>query len=96
MARKNKEYIDEMVKEMLNGTFSVFCGAGADFDATKQEWQDIFTEKTKEFYKKHSSDIYFLADIEKRYYNSESFFADICRNLSAVSDQIHPEQKSHP
>ena len=86
MARKNKEYIDEMVKEMLNGTFSVFCGAGADFDATKQEWQDIFTEKTKEFYKKHSSDIYFLADIEKRYYNSESFFADICRNLSAVSD----------
>ena len=46
MARKNKEYIDEMVKEMLNGTFSVFCGAGADFDATKQEWQDIFTEKT--------------------------------------------------
>lgn len=45
------EYIDEIVKELLNGTFSVFCGAKADCDATKQEWQDIFTEKTKGFYK---------------------------------------------
>lgn len=80
------EYIDEIVKEMLNGTFSVFCGAGADCDATKQEWQDIFTEKTKGFYKKYSSDVYFLADLEKRYYNSESFFMDICNNLSAVSN----------
>ena len=51
MAEKIMEYIDEIVKEMLNGTFSVFCGAGADCDATKQEWQDIFTEKTKGFYK---------------------------------------------
>ncbi len=63
--RKNMEYIDEIVKEMLNGTFSVFCGAGTDCDATKQEWQDIFTEKTKGFYKKYSSDVYFLADLEK-------------------------------
>lgn len=80
------KYLDDLVKEMLNGTFSVFCGAGADCDATKQEWQDIFTEKTKGFYKKYSSDVYFLADLEKRYYNSDSFFEDICSNLSAVSN----------
>lgn len=86
MSEKSMEYIDELVKEMLNGTFSVFCGAGADCDATKQEWQDIFTEKTKGFYKKYSSDVYFLADLEKRYYNSESFFKDICNNLSSVSN----------
>lgn len=73
MTEKNIEYIDDIVKEMLNGTFSVFCGAGADCDATKQEWLDIFTDKTKEFYEKHSSDVYLLADLEKRYYNSESF-----------------------
>lgn len=80
------EYIDDIVKEMLNGTFSVFCGAGADCDATKQEWQDIFTEKTKDFYKKYSSDIYFLADLEKRYHNPESFFQEICNNVSSVSN----------
>ena len=48
MTEKNIEYIDDIVKEMLNGTFSVFCGAGADCDATKQEWLDIFTDKTRE------------------------------------------------
>lgn len=80
------EYIDELVDEMLNGTFSVFCGAGADCDATKQEWQDIFTDKTKTFYKNCSSDIYFLADLEKRYYNSNSFLNDVCQNLSSLSD----------
>ena len=35
MTEKNIEYIDDIVKEMLNGTFSVFCGAGADCDATE-------------------------------------------------------------
>lgn len=84
------DYIDEIVKEMLNGTFSVFCGAGADCDATKQEWQDIFTDKTKSFYKTFSSDIYFLADLEKRYYNSKKFFSDICNNLLAVSNLESP------
>lgn len=80
------QYIDDIVKETLNGTFSVFCGAGADCDATKQEWQDIFTDKTKEFYRNNSSDIYFLADLEKRYYNSERFLDDVCNNLSAFSE----------
>ena len=80
------EYIKEIVEEMLNGTFSVFCGAGADCDATKQEWQDIFSDKTKSFYKKYSSDIYLLADLEKRYYNSVSFFNDICKKLLSVSN----------
>jgi len=79
------EYIDELVKEMLNGSFSVFCGAGADCDATKQEWQDIFTDKTKSYYKTYNSDIYFLADLEKRYYNSKTFFSDICKKLSSTS-----------
>ncbi len=80
------KYINDIVNEMLNGTFSVFCGAGADCDATKQEWQDIFTNKTKSFYKKYSSDIYFLADLEKRYYNTKSFFEDICKNILSFSD----------
>lgn len=80
------EYIDDLINEMLNGTFSVFCGAGADCDATKQEWQDIFTNKTKSFYKKQSTDIYFLADLEKRYYNADNFFKDICNNLVSISN----------
>ena len=80
------EYINEIVNEMLNGTFSVFCGAGADCDATKQQWQDIFSKKTKLFYQKFSSDIYFLADIEKRYYNADSFINDISKNIQSFSD----------
>lgn len=83
---KYMEYINELVNEMLNGTFSVFCGAGADCDATKQQWQDIFTERTKLFYEKFSSDIYFLADIEKRYYNADSFMNDITTNIQSFSD----------
>lgn len=80
-------YLNEIVSEMLNGTFSVFCGAGADFDATKQQWQDIFGEKTKSFfYEKISSDIYFLADLEKRYYNSKSFLDDVCNNIKVFSN----------
>ena len=90
----NMDYIDEIVKEMLNGTFSVFCGAGADCDATKQEWQDIFTEKTKAFYNKQSSDIYFLADLEKRYYNSDHFLKDICNNLISLSN-LESEHINH-
>lgn len=80
------DYINEIVKEMLNGTFSVFCGAGADCDATKQQWEDIYNDKTKKFYKKESPDIYFLADLEKKYYNSKSFLDDICGKLSKVSN----------
>lgn len=81
------DYIDDIVTEMLNGSFSVFCGAGATCDATKKEWQDIFSNKTKEFYKEFSSDIYFLADLEKRYYNTKCFFSDICENLDQVSNK---------
>lgn len=81
------EYIKEIVNEMINGTFSVFCGAGASCDATKQQWQDIFSDKTRAFYKTCSTDIYFLADLEKRYYNSEKFLTEICHNLSNVSNR---------
>ncbi len=81
------KYLDEIVKELLNGTFSVFCGAGADFDATRKNWIDIFSEKTQGFYKKGVTDIYFLADLEKRYHNADLFFDDICKNLNSVSDK---------
>lgn len=74
--------INEIVNEMLNGTFSVFCGAGATYDATKREWKDIFDNKTKDFYdNKCSTDLYFLADLEKRYYNNNSFLDDISNKL---------------
>ena len=76
------EYLEELVLELLNGTFSVFCGAGADFDATQKKWIDIFSEKTKLFYKEGEKDIYFLADLEKRYHNIDSFFENICDNLN--------------
>lgn len=79
--------IDKIVKELLNGTFSVFCGAGADCDATKARWENLFTDKTQEFYKQNfSSDMYFLADLEKRYINSNSFLSDIHNKLSQYSN----------
>lgn len=81
------EYIDNLVKELLNGTFSVFCGAGADSDATKTGWEKLFTDKTQKFYnQKYSSDMYFLADLEKRYINPESFLSDIRNKLSKYSE----------
>lgn len=87
MIEKNLEYIDEVIIEMLNGTLSVFCGAGADIDATQKRWQDIFTNKTIEFYNnKYSSDIYFLADLERQYYNSDSFLVDVCKKLNTISN----------
>ncbi len=81
------EYLDEIVRELLNGTFSVFCGAGADFDATQKKWIDIFSDKTKLFYEKGEKDIYFLADLEKRYHNIDLFYDNICNNLNSVSDK---------
>lgn len=87
MAQESEQYIDEIVKELLNGTFSVFCGSGADYDATHQLWQDIFCEKTKEFYKDNlSSDIYFLADLEKTYHNATKFLDNVCMKLTEVSN----------
>lgn len=80
-------YINEIVNELLNGTFSVFCGAGADYDATHKEWHQIFTDKTQDFYNnKYSSDMYFLADLEKRYINPESFIEDVRNNILEYSD----------
>lgn len=81
------EYLEELVLELLNGTFSVFCGAGADFDATQKKWIDIFSEKTKLFYNEGEKDIYFLADLEKRYHNVDLFFDNICDNLNSVADK---------
>ncbi|MCM1296350.1 MAG: SIR2 family protein [Muribaculaceae bacterium] len=81
------EYIDDIVKELLNGTFSVFCGAGASGDATNKKWIELFTDKTQSFYKaNYSSDLYFLADLEKRYINPDNFLMNIYEKLSLYSD----------
>lgn len=75
-------YIDEIVLQLQDDSFSIFCGAGASADATKAKWIDIFTDTTKEFYSlKFSEDIYFLADLEKNYYNKENFYTNIERKL---------------
>ncbi len=80
------EIVNEIVNELLNGTFSIFCGSGATYDATGQQWQDIFTETTQSFYNTYSSDIYFLADLEKRYHNKENFEKDICNKILLSSN----------
>ena len=79
------DYINDIVAEILNGTFSVFCGAGADCDATGKAWEDIFNCKTRQFYSECSSDLYFLAELEKRYYNPDSFWNDICNKINSMS-----------
>ena len=76
------QYIDEIVSRLLDDSFSIFCGAGASADATQKSWVDIFSSKTQIFYNHgFSDDIYFLADLERNYYNSEHFYDDIARNL---------------
>lgn len=80
----NFDYANEIVLQLRSNTFSVFCGAGASADATNSKWEDIFCETTSEFYRhKLSDDIYFLADLEKRYYNANRFYENI---VSAVSN----------
>lgn len=81
------KYIEEIVEEMLKGTFSVFCGAGADYDATKREWKDLFSDKTKSFYEKCSSDLYLLADLEKSG-DSEKFPTASKKFIDGVCDRI--------
>lgn len=80
------EYIDDIVSEMLNESFSVFCGAGANYDATNKTWIDLFDDITKSFYEDRSSDIYFLADLEKQYYNKDNFETNIKRALENVKN----------
>ena len=71
----NFAYVNEIVSQLLSNTFSVFCGAGASADITNSKWEDIFCETTRKFYhRKLSDDIYFLADLEKHYYNADHFF----------------------
>lgn len=80
----NFDYANEIVSQLLSDTFSVFCGAGASADITNSRWEDIFCETTREFYRrKLSDDIYFLADLEKHYYNTDHFYDDV---VSAVSN----------
>lgn len=81
--------IDEIVGKLLDDHISVFCGAGASADATKSQWEDIFTDKTKEFYSlRLSDDIYFLADLESNYYNKEQFRQNIVEKLDQKRDCV--------
>lgn len=83
----NYIYIDEIVKQLLSDTFSVFCGAGATADATNSKWEDIFCETTQQFYHNNfSNDIYYLADLEKNYYN-DHFYDGIIRALTTKNDK---------
>lgn len=86
MTEENMRYIKEIVKEMLDGTFSVFCGAGADYDATEREWKDLFSDTTQRFYESCSSDLYLLADLEKRRSNSETFIGNVRNTILATSN----------
>lgn len=81
----NFAYVNEIVSQLLSNTFSVFCGAGASADITNSKWEDIFCETTRKFYhRKLSDDIYFLADLEKHYYNADHFYKDMpCLTRSA-------------
>ena len=79
-------YIDKIVKQLKSNSFSVFCGAGASADATHKKWIDIFSETTKQFFEaEFSKDIYYLADLEKTYYNGLHFFQDIKEKLTVES-----------
>ena len=79
------QYIDEIVSQMQSSTFSVFCGAGASMDATHTSWENLFHKTTQEFYNnRFNDDVYFLADLERNYYNN-SFFENIKEKLSLFS-----------
>ena len=83
-------YINEILKQLLSDSFSIFCGSGATADLTKKKWEDIFSKKTRKFYKsKFSEDIYLLSDLEKSYYNKDNFYKEIIKNL-----QIKEESES--
>lgn len=78
------QYIDEISKNLLNSTFSVFCGAGVSKDAGLCAWEDLFGETVKSFYNaKLSDDIYLLAELEKEYREdrSKEFFSRIIDKL---------------
>lgn len=80
-------YFNEILDLLLDNSLSVFCGAGATADATRSEWQHIFTQQTQEYYKnKYSDDLYFLADLEKRYYNTDNFFTDIVSKIDSLKN----------
>lgn len=79
----NYPYIDEIVSQLQDSTFSVFCGAGASMDATHTSWEMLFHKTTQEFYNnKFNDDVYFLADLESSYYNSDNFLGDIKEKLA--------------
>lgn len=79
-------FIDQLQEQLLIDSFSIFCGAGATADLTRRKWEDIFHEKTKQFYNaKLTNDIYLLSDFEKNYYNSDNFYKDIKSKLAVNS-----------
>ena len=79
-------FIDQLQEQLLLDSFSIFCGAGATADLTRRKWEDIFHEKTKQFYNANlTNDIYLLSDFEKNYYNSDNFYKDIKSKLAVNS-----------
>lgn len=90
----NYPYMDEILGKLMTDSFSIFCGAGATADYTHKKWEDIFSKKTQEFYyNRFSEDIYFLSELEKKYYNKKNFMSDILSNIkidkSAKSNHLN-------
>ena len=82
------KFINDILEQLLEDSFSIFCGAGATADVTCIKWEDIFSKTTKNFILSNvSNDIYFLADLEKNYYNKDKFYEDIRNKLDAVKNK---------
>lgn len=76
------KYIDEIKKKLLENSFSVFCGSGAVADIGFSCWDKLFSEKTQCFYNENlDKDLYFLADLEEKYYNN-NFYNDIINKVN--------------
>lgn len=56
------EIINSISESLLDGHFSLFCGAGVG----ELKWIDLFSNEIKNYYdNSFSADIYYLAELEK-------------------------------
>lgn len=96
------DFKTEILKCLCDDTLSIFCGAGAtadvdtmadvnataDVDKNKNDWIELFDDKTQEFYEKEfTKDIYLLADLEKNYYNKTNFFKQLKKKINEKSNK---------
>ena len=66
--------INSISESLLDGHFSLFCGAGV----CELKWIDLFSDKIKHYYDNtFSADIYYLAELEKMMSHSESSLHEI-------------------